>query len=136
MSSSRVEQLHHSVSAARECGVVSIPQRRGSVGRRYGLRVTTFAMIGSGWRAQMFLKVARELGTFHCEGVVVPTPRRLDAPTFTSLDACLREGRPDFVLTATPRTVTPHVIAEAVDRGLPVLAETPPAPDLAGLRAL
>ena len=136
MSSSRVEQLHHSVSAARECGVVSIPQRRGSVGRRYGLRVTTFAMIGSGWRAQMFLKVARELGTFHCEGVVVRTPRRLDAPTFTSLDACLREGRPDFVLTATPRTVTPHVIAEAVDRGLSVLAETPPAPDLAGLRAL
>ena len=71
--------------------------------RRYGLRVTTFALIGSGWRAQMFLKVARELGTFRCAGVVVRTPRRLDVPTFTSLDACLREVRPDFVLTATPR---------------------------------
>ena len=104
--------------------------------RRYGLRVTTFALIGSGWRAQMFLKVARELGTFRCEGVVVRTPRRLDVPTFTSLDACVREGRPDFVLTATPRGMTPHVITEAVDRGLPVLAETPPAPDLEGLRTL
>ena len=61
---------------------------------RYGLRVTTFALIGSGWRAQMFLKVARELGTFRCEGVVVRTPRRLDVPTFTSLDACLREAPP------------------------------------------
>ena len=64
------------------------------------------------------------------------TPRRLDVPTFTSLDACLRELPVDFVLTATPKPVTPHVIADAVDRGLPVLAETPPAPDLDGLRAL
>ena len=63
-------------------------------------------------------------------------PRRLDVPAFTSLDTCLCESRPDFVLTATPRAVTPRFIAEAVDKGLPVLAETPPAPDLAGLRAL
>ena len=103
---------------------------------RYGLRVTTFALIGSGWRAQMFLKVARELGTFRCEGVVVRTPRRLDVPTFTSLDACLHQARPDFVLIATPRGVTPQVITDVVDRGLPVLAETPPAPDLEGLRTL
>jgi predicted dehydrogenase len=40
------------------------------------------------------------------------------------------------VLTATPGPVTPHFIVDAVDRGLPVLAETPPAPDLDGLRAL
>ena len=84
----------------------------------------------------MFLEVARGLGTVHCGGVVVRTPRRLDAPVFTSLDACVREIRPDFVLTATSRSVSPGVIAEAVDRGLPVLAETPPAPDLDGLRTL
>ena len=73
--------------------------------------MTTFALIGSGWRAQMFLKVARELGTVRCEGVVVRTPRHLDVPTFTSLDACLRELPVDFVLTATPRPVTPQVIS-------------------------
>ena len=95
-----------------------------------------FVLIGSGWRARMFLRVARELGTIRCGGVVVRTPRRLDVPVFTSLDACLREVRPDFVLTATPSHVTPGVIAEAVERGLPVLAETPPAPDLHGLRGL
>jgi predicted dehydrogenase len=76
------------------------------------------------------------LGTIGCGGVVVRTPRRLDVPAFTSLDACVREVGIDFVLTATPWHVTPLFIAEAVDRGLPVLAETPPAPDLAGLRAL
>jgi predicted dehydrogenase len=84
----------------------------------------------------MLLKVAHELGTIRCGGVVVRTPRHLDVPTFTSLDACLREVSVDFVLTATPRSVTPRFIVEAVDRGLPVLAETPPAPDLDGLRAL
>ncbi|HJY46137.1 MAG TPA: hypothetical protein VJ301_16080 [Propionibacteriaceae bacterium] len=98
--------------------------------------MTTFALIGSGWRARMFLKVARELGTIRCGGVVVRTPRQLDVPTFTSLDTCLRELAVDFVLTATPKPVTPQVITDAVDRGLPVLAETPPAPDLDGLRAL
>ena len=114
------------------------PSPRAAVRRgwRYRLPVTSFAMIGSGWRAQMFLKVARELGTVRCGGVVARTPRRLDVPTFTSLDACLRELRVDFVLTATPSRATSVCIAEAVDRGLPVLAETPPAPDLDGLRAL
>ena len=102
----------------------------------YGFRVTTFALIGSGWRARMFLKVAAELGTVRCGAAVVRTPRHLDVPTFTSLDACLRELHIDFVLTATPRSVTPGLIADAVDRGLPVLAETPPAADLDGLRAL
>jgi predicted dehydrogenase len=98
--------------------------------------VTTFALIGSGWRARMFLEVARELGTIHCGGVVVRSPRDPDLPTFTSLDACLREVSVDFVVTATPRHVTPGFIVEAVDKGLPVLAETPPAADLDGLRAL
>ncbi len=84
----------------------------------------------------MFLKVARELGTVRCAGVVVRTPRHLDVPAFTSLDECLGELSIDFVLTATPSPVTPHAIAAAVDRGLPVLAETPPAADLDGLRAL
>jgi predicted dehydrogenase len=60
----------------------------------------------------------------------------LAIPTFASLDSCLRDVRVDFVLTATPRSVTPGFISDAVGRGLPVLAETPPAPDLDGLRAL
>jgi predicted dehydrogenase len=105
-------------------------------GRHYRFRVTTFVLIGSGWRARMFLKVARELGTVRCGGAVVRTQRKFDVPAFTSMNDCLRELSPDFVLTATPSSVTPYVIADAVDRGLPVLAETPPAPDLDGLRAL
>jgi len=98
--------------------------------------VTTFALVGSGWRARMHLDVARALGSVRCAGVVVRTPRPLEVPTYDSLEACLREQPVDFVLTSTPRSVTPGLVTEAVARGLPVLAETPPASDLAGLRAL
>jgi hypothetical protein len=42
-------------------------------GRHHRFRVTTFVLIGSGWRARMVLKVARELGTVRCAGVVVRT---------------------------------------------------------------
>ncbi|WP_240669764.1 gfo/Idh/MocA family oxidoreductase [Actinoplanes solisilvae] len=49
---------------------------------------------------------------------------------------CLRAAAPDFVVTAVPRAANPRVIAEAVELGLPVLAETPPANDLDGLRTL
>lgn len=96
----------------------------------------TFALIGSGFRAQMFRQVARQSGTIRCGGVVVRSPRSLEVPSFASLDTCLREVRPDFVLVATPRSVAPDVIVGAVDRGMPVLAETPPAPDVDSLRAL
>ena len=98
--------------------------------------MTTFALIGGGFRAQAFLQVARSLDTVRCIGAVVRSPRRLEVPTYPSLEACLREVRADFVLTATAKPVTPQYIVDAVDRGLPVLAETPPAPDLDGLRML
>ena len=98
--------------------------------------VATFAMIGSGWRARMFLDVARALETVRCAGVVVRTPREIGVPTYDSLDACLSEVSVDFVLVATPPEVTPDVVVDVVDRGVPVLLETPPAPDLNGLRDL
>jgi predicted dehydrogenase len=98
--------------------------------------MTTFAIVGSGWRAQMYVQVAEQLTTVRCVGLITRNARPLPVPAFASLDDCRRERHVDFVLTATPRTVTPHAIAEAVDLGLPVLAETPPAGDLGALRGL
>jgi predicted dehydrogenase len=84
----------------------------------------------------MFLDVAQALGTVRCVGVVARTPRTLDVPVYLSLAECLNETPVDFVVTATPQRATPRVVVEVVERGLPVLVETPPAPDLNGLRAL
>jgi predicted dehydrogenase len=94
--------------------------------------VTSFVVVGSGWRAEMFWRLAGGLEGVECLGAVVRTPRELPVPVFASLD----EVSPDFVVTAVPWPANPEVIADAVRRGLPVLAETPPAPDADGLRAL
>ena len=84
----------------------------------------------------MFLDVARELETVGCGGVVVRTARDLGIPTYASLDSCLSEVRVDFILVATPPSVTPGLVVALVERGLPVLVETPPAPNLDSLRTL
>jgi predicted dehydrogenase len=44
--------------------------------------------------------------------------------------------RCDFVIVSVPWAVTPEATRELVARGVRVLAETPPAPNLDGLRAL
>lgn len=94
--------------------------------------MTSFALIGFGFRARTLLRVAAGLPGLTCAGAVVRSPRALPVPAFASL----AEVVADFVVTAVPRAANPAVIEEAAARGLPVLAETPPAPDVAGLRAL
>lgn len=94
--------------------------------------MTSFVVVGAGWRAEMFWRLGAALPGLRCLGAVVRTPRELPVPALRSLD----DVRPDFVVTAVPWDAGPGVIRAAVDRGLPVLAETPPAPDLAGMRAL
>jgi predicted dehydrogenase len=84
----------------------------------------------------MFWRLAGGLEDVECVGAVVRTPRELPVPVYTSLGECVDRAAPDFVVTAVPWGVNPGVVVEAVQRGLPVLAETPPAPDAAGLREL
>ena len=57
-------------------------------------------------------------------------------PTFRTAATCWSADRPDFVIVSVPWPVTPGATRELVAAGVPVLAETPPAPDLDGLRAL
>jgi predicted dehydrogenase len=98
--------------------------------------MTSFAVVGAGWRAEMFWRIAAGVPGLACVGAVVRRPRDLPVPTFGSLAQCVAEAAPDFVVTAVPWQAGPALIVEAVERGLPVLAETPPAPDVAGLREL
>ncbi|WP_033345102.1 Gfo/Idh/MocA family oxidoreductase [Catenuloplanes japonicus] len=97
---------------------------------------TTFALVGFGFRAATLHRVATGLEGVRCVGAVVRSPRELPVPAYDSLDACLREARPDFVVTAVPPSQNPALIRACAARDVPVLAETPPAPDLATLRAL
>lgn len=99
--------------------------------------MVSFAIVGAGFRAAAYWRIAARIGEPRCAGVVARTPRRLDVPVFRDVEECLRAGRPDFVVTALPRAVTPAVVTELVGHHrVPVLAETPPAADLDGMRRL
>ena len=98
--------------------------------------MTNFAIVGTGWRAEFFWRLAASLNEVTCVGVVSRRRRDLPVPVYASVAECLSSARPDFVVTATPWPVTPTLVAELAGRGVPVLAETPPAPDLDGLREL
>ncbi|HEY8664991.1 MAG TPA: Gfo/Idh/MocA family oxidoreductase, partial [Propionibacteriaceae bacterium] len=87
----------------------------------------TFAVIGSGFRSAIYWEVAAGLDGLECVGVVTRRPRPLPVATYDSVDALLRDCQVDFVVTSTPTSVTPGVIVDCVNRGVPVLAETPPA---------
>lgn len=103
-----------------------------------------FAIVGPGWRTEFFLRVARALpDRFRVDGVVVRDPARGAAfevqwglPTFRTTEALLRLTRPRFVVVSVSQPAAPGVIAELAAEGLPVLTETPPAPDLDGLLQL
>jgi len=105
---------------------------------------STFGVIGSGWRSLFFLRLARILpDRLRPVGVVTRTESRgaevtagWNVPTFRSTAELVKHERPDFVIAAVPWAVMPAATREVVGLGVPVLAETPPAPDLDGLRSL
>jgi predicted dehydrogenase len=106
--------------------------------------VITFGVVGTGWRSMFFLRLARLLPEhLRAVGLVTRSPERADhigaetgVATHLSVADLLAHESPDFVIVSVPWPVTPEVTRDLVARGVRVLAETPPAPDLDGLRAL
>ncbi len=108
-----------------------------------GMSATTFAIIGSGWRALFYLRIARELPErFRITGLLTRDPekgRRIEAewgvPCCSDLETLLRAA-PEFVVTSVPWAVNPPTVKALADRDVPVLSETPPAPDIAAMTDL
>lgn len=105
--------------------------------------VVPFAIAGAGWRAGFYVRAARALpGLFRVTGVLTRDQGRAATvsgawglPVRASLED-LRADDPRFVVVAVPRTAMPHVLREMANARVPILAETPPAPDLVALAAL
>jgi hypothetical protein len=105
------------------------------------MRRIRFGIVGTGWRAEFYLRIAQWYPQrFQVVGLVSrgnpAVGARFGVPTFSSIDALLAAAQPDFVVTSVPWHVNPEVIRVLVTKGMPVLSETPPAPDLAGMRDL
>lgn len=105
---------------------------------------TTFGIIGSGWRAEFFVRLAALMpDRLTLVGAAVRRPETGErvseswhVPAYLSPAELFARQRPDFVVTSVSWPSNPPVITEAVEAGVKVLAETPPAPDADGLRAL
>ena len=101
-----------------------------------------FAMIGSGWRSEYYLRLSKDLPDRFRVGLYSPSDRRVtvaerfDVPPVDSVEAAARRGDAEFAIVAVPWHAAPVITIKLVELGVPVLVETPPAPDVEGMRAL
>ena len=101
-----------------------------------------FALIGAAWRGEFFLRIARDLPErFPLAGVVVRDPAKREQfrrdwpfPVFASVDELLARTQPSFVVTSVGRAANLPLLELLAERGVPVLSETPIAPELADLQ--
>jgi predicted dehydrogenase len=102
---------------------------------------TEFVIIGGGWRAEFFLRVAKaQPERFRVSGMLIRDAakgavfeKEWGVRTYRNLDELLAATRPLFVVVSVPRKVAPGILAELTVRRVPALCETPPADDIAGL---
>ena len=108
------------------------------------MKPITFGIVGAGWRAEFFVRLARLLpDQLTLLGVSVrrsaaaeQLTRQWGIPAFLSPAELVQSRRPDFVISCVPPSANPEVVTVLAESGVPVLSETPPAPDLDGLRKL
>lgn len=102
------------------------------------------AVVGAGWRAEFYMRLARALpDRFDLVGVLArrrevrdAVARTFQVETFTSLDEMVEQTQPDYVVVSVPRKVAPSFIRHLNKAEVPTLAETPPAHHECGLRGL
>jgi hypothetical protein len=103
-----------------------------------------YGIVGAGWRSEFYLRIMKALPErFRIIGMVVRNPEKRSAfekkwgvRTFAALDEMLARTSPSFVVTSVSWEANPSYLKELSARGIPVLSETPPAPDLPGLIAV
>ncbi len=97
-----------------------------------------FGIIGGGWRAEFFIRVAQALPErFTLTRVLVRDPakaqafaQRLHVSTCGTIDELLAGEPCDFVVVSVPCVVHPQLLTELTQRGIAVLCETPAARDV------
>ena len=103
-----------------------------------------FGLVGTGWRAEFYARVARACPErFRIAGVTGRTPERVEAfarkfgvSIYDSIDDLVARGRPLFVVTSVSWDVNPEVVTTLAELGMPVLSETPPARTVEEMSAL
>jgi predicted dehydrogenase len=103
-----------------------------------------FAIIGGGWRAEFFLRIAQQLpDRFRVTGMFVrdeekgrEIEQKWGVKTYRTLNELTDKSDFSFVIVSVPRTAAPSYLIQLASEGIPVLCETPPAIDMEALLSL
>ncbi len=102
-----------------------------------------FVMIGSGWRAQYYVRVAKalpelfELCAVYCRSEEKAAEMRAaHGIQATTSEAECAAMKPDFVVTAVSKSAGAETVMRWMERGFTVLCETPAGQDLETLHKL
>jgi predicted dehydrogenase len=103
-----------------------------------------FGILGGGWRAEFFIRVAQALpDRFEVSRVMLRDPAkaqafaaRLKVETCTSIDDLVRGDAGQFVVLSVPCINHPQLLGDLADRKMPVLCETPAARDTPAMEAV
>ena len=106
--------------------------------------MTTIAIIGAGWRAEFYIRIAQLMPErFEIIGVVarkedarISLEQEFGVRTFSSLSQLLSYKKPDYAVSSVSWDSNPSVVEELVKAGVHVLCETPPAPTVEALQNL
>ena len=106
--------------------------------------MTTIAIIGAGWRAEFYIRIAQLLPErFEIVGIVARKEDVRNAltqdygvRTFSSISQLLSHKKPDYAVSSVSWDSNPSVVEELVKAGVYVLCETPPAPTVEVLQKL
>ena len=106
--------------------------------------MTTIAIIGAGWRAEFYIRIAQLLPErFEIVGVVArkedvrnALTQEYGVRTFSSISQLLSHKKPDYAVSSVSWDSNPSVVEELVKAGVHVLCETPPAPTIEALQKL
>ncbi|QGQ99260.1 gfo/Idh/MocA family oxidoreductase [Paenibacillus psychroresistens] len=107
------------------------------------MSLIAFGIIGAGWRAEFYLRIAEQLpNRFRIAGMVVRNEqqaagieKKWGVKTFRNIDDMLSQADLSFVVVSVPRAVAPSIVLELANKGVAVLCETPPADRLEDLIA-
>jgi len=106
--------------------------------------MTTIAIVGAGWRADFYIRIAQQMPErFEILGVVARTEEARNAleqkygvKTFSSIGQLLGYKKPDYAVSSVSWASNPGVVEELVSAGVHVLCETPPAPTVEALQKM
>lgn len=99
-----------------------------------------FGLIGSGWRAEFYIRIAKALpGIFDLTAVLIRDSEKgknfsekFNVPVVNTLDE-LENTEPEFIVLAIKRGTVTEYLIRLFEKGIPVLTETPPGEDVDSL---